>query len=96
MESIVPLTTNPFTIGREPENSLVLESSFCSRNHAAIERVVDLQGKVNYQLVDVGSSNGTFLNQQRLLANQPAVLEVGSIIKIGDDEWMFEVWRCLI
>jgi hypothetical protein len=89
--AIVPLTTNPFTFGREPENSLVLESSFCSRNHAAIERVVDLQGTARYQLVDVGSSNGTFLNQQRLLANQPAVLEVGSVIKIGDDEWTFEV-----
>jgi hypothetical protein len=89
--AIVPLTVNPFTIGREPENSLVLESSFCSRYHAAIERVVNLQGTMNYQLVDVGSSNGTFLNQQRLLANQPAVLEGGSVIKIGDDVWTFEV-----
>jgi hypothetical protein len=89
--AIVPLTMNPFTIGREPENQLVVESSFCSRYHAAIERVVDLQGTVRYQLVDVGSSNGTFLNQERLLANQPAVLRVGSVIKIGDDEWMFEI-----
>lgn len=89
--AIVPLTMNPFTIGREPENQLVLESSFCSRYHAAIERVVDLQGAVRYQLVDVGSSNGTFLNQERLLANQPAVLGTGSVVKIGDDEWRFEV-----
>jgi hypothetical protein len=87
--AIVPLTSNPFTIGRDPENSLVSESSFCSRNHAAIERVVDLQGVVRYQIIDVGSSNGTLLNNQRLLSRQPAPLEVGSIIKIGEDEWRF-------
>ncbi|WP_416671913.1 FHA domain-containing protein [Egbenema bharatensis] len=89
--AIVPLTTNPFTIGREPDNHLVSESSFCSRYHARIERSLTPDGAILYQLIDVGSSNGTFLNQQRLVSNQPAPLDGGAVIKIGDDEWMLQL-----
>jgi hypothetical protein len=88
--AIVPLTANPFTIGREPDNHLVSESSFCSRYHARIERSLTPDGAVLYQLVDVGSSNGTLLNQQRLVNNQPALLDAGAVIKIGDDEWRLQ------
>ncbi|MBD2089049.1 FHA domain-containing protein [Microcoleus sp. FACHB-1515] len=43
-----------------------------------------------FQLVDVGSSNGTFLNGERLSANQPAPLRSNNVIKIGAQEWTFE------
>ncbi|NJO41228.1 MAG: FHA domain-containing protein [Cyanobacteria bacterium CRU_2_1] len=90
MGTATPLSANPFTIGREPHNTLVLESGLCSRNHARIERVVDAQSNIRYQLIDVGSSNGTMLNNQRLAANYPYPLSSGNIIKIGNDEWVFE------
>jgi len=86
---VIPLPTGPFTIGREPSNSLVLEDPLCSRNHAQIVRQNN-EGAILYQLIDVGSSNGTFIDGQRLVAHQPRWLMSGNIIKIGNQEWSFE------
>jgi hypothetical protein len=49
-----------------------------SRIHAAIERSDDV-----LTIVDMGSSNGTFLNGQRLIADQPRVLRDGDEIRFG-------------
>jgi hypothetical protein len=46
-----------FSIGRTPENDLVIEDSSLSRRHALIEKV---DGRFN--LSDCGSSNGTLVN----------------------------------
>lgn len=86
----VPIAANPFTIGREPHNTLVLTDDLCSRNHARIERIQDAQAQ-RYQLIDVGSSNGTYLNNQRLTPHQPVLLSSGDQIKIATEEWLFEV-----
>lgn len=88
--AIAILSTMPFTVGREPSNSLVLDDSLCSRNHARIIKLTDPQGRVRYQLIDVGSSNGTFVGGQRLAPNQPFWLTPGNVIRIGTQEWMFE------
>lgn len=49
-----------------------------SRIHAAIERNED-----TLTLVDMGSSNGTHLNGQRLLPDQPRVLRDGDEVRFG-------------
>lgn len=49
-----------------------------SRTHAALELSED-----TLTLVDTGSSNGTFLNGQRLVPNQPRVLRDGDEIRLG-------------
>src|SRR5258708_5882468 len=49
-----------------------------SRMHAAIRR-----GEETLTLVDLGSANGTFLNGQRLVAEQPRVLRDGDEIRVG-------------
>jgi len=49
-----------------------------SRQHAAIEISED-----TLMLLDVGSSNGTFLNGQRLPPNQPRVLRDGDEVRLG-------------
>lgn len=87
--AIAILSTTPFTIGREPSNTLILEDSLSSRYHAQINQVTDPQG-TRYQLVDVGSSNGTFVGGQRLVPNQPVWLNPGNIIRIGSQTWTFE------
>jgi hypothetical protein len=89
--TVIILSANPFTIGREPSSNLVLEDPLCSRNHAQIRQVHEVQGQTQYQLVDVGSSNGTFVDNQRLAHNQPFRLSPGHIIKIGNQEWTFSV-----
>lgn len=88
--AIAILSTTPFTIGREPSNTLVLDDGLCSRNHARIIKLTDPQGIVRYQLIDVGSSNGTFVGGQRLAPNQPFWLASGNMIRIGSQEWAFE------
>jgi hypothetical protein len=85
---VITLTTIPFTIGREPYHHLVSDSPLCSRNHARIEKVMNAQGVV-YQVIDMGSSNGTFVNNQRLVPHQSVPLKAGSVLKIGTDEWVF-------
>lgn len=50
-----------------------------SRQHAFIKRVD--HGVL--AVIDNGSSNGTFLNGQRLVANQPRILRNGDTIRLG-------------
>jgi FHA domain/SPFH domain / Band 7 family len=85
----IALTATPFTIGRELDNTLVVADDLCSRRHARIECRSTAEGERIYQLTDVGSSNGTLLNGQRLVPNQPVRLKTDDRIKIGAVEWMF-------
>ncbi len=88
--AIVFLSVTPFTMGREPSNTLVLDDALCSRNHALIVKFTDPQGTVRHQITDLSSSNGTFVNGQRLGLNQPFWLTPGNVIRIGNQEWTFE------
>ena len=71
------------SIGRAPGNRLVLSTERISRHHAAIRQESD----GGYLLMDLGSSNGTFLNGQRL--TRPVVLRNGWIIEIGLQKMTF-------
>jgi two-component system, cell cycle response regulator len=66
----------PTRIGREPDNEIVLDDPGVSRRHARLER--RLQKVV---VMDVGSKNGTLLNDREL--TQVVELENGDRIKIG-------------
>ncbi|MBO3461383.1 FHA domain-containing protein [Aetokthonos hydrillicola Thurmond2011] len=88
--AIAILSNSPFTIGREPVNTLVLDDNLSSRHHAQILKVID-KGTTKYELIDLGSSNGTFVDGQRLVPKQPVSLNPGNIIKIGSQIWTFEV-----
>ncbi|MAS34837.1 MAG: hypothetical protein CL610_12575 [Anaerolineaceae bacterium] len=49
-----------------------------SRRHAVITR-----RETALNLIDLGTTNGTFLNGQRLVANQPRVLRDGDEVRLG-------------
>lgn len=89
--NVISIQANPFTIGREPTSNLILQDPQCSRRHAQIKQIKDNNGETRYQLVDIGSSNGTFVDEQRLTANQPFWLSSGQVIRIGHQKWSFEV-----
>ena len=59
-------------------NEVVLADTKVSRRHALIHA----QGPAEFRLVDLGSSNGTYLNGRRVV--QPTRLEDGDLITIGD------------
>lgn len=69
-------------LGREPDNDAMLPDPKVSRHHARIQR----DGE-RYVLADLDSSNGTFVNGERVTA--PARLEEGDVILIGDVELLF-------
>lgn len=69
---------NPCSIGRADSNRVVLVDRKVSRRHA----IIHCQGGQEFWLVDLGSSNGTFLNNRRLA--QPTRLRHGDRIAVGD------------
>lgn len=72
----VSMDQDKLTIGRAPGNRVTLADGQASRNHAVIERV----GAGRYQLRDLGSSNGTKLNGERVTTSP---LKAGDVILIG-------------
>ncbi|MGB5284923.1 MAG: GGDEF domain-containing protein [Polyangiales bacterium] len=70
------LADGEIRIGRGMENSVVLHSDSISRRHARIE-----VGSGGYQLVDLHSTNGTYVNDELVEICQ---LCRGDQIKIGD------------
>src|SRR3974390_2153649 len=78
-------TPYPFTIGRAPDNRLVVNELKVSSHHAQIRP--EGQG---YEIIDLGSSNGTFVNEQQLLPNLPRFLYPGDQIRIGDTRFTYE------
>lgn len=79
------LTPYPYTIGRAPENQLVVNDPKASSHHAQIH-----PGGQGYEIVDLGSSNGTFVNEQRLAPNVPRLLYTGDQVRIGDAKFVYE------
>ena len=70
------------TLGRG-DVEIVLEDPFASSQHARIER----QGGA-VVLEDLGSTNGTYLNDELLRGPQP--LHAGDRIRIGDSHFVFQ------
>jgi ABC transport system ATP-binding/permease protein len=63
------------TIGRDPGCDLTLDSPLVSRHHARLER-----SGPTHTLIDLGSTNGTFVNSQRIDQSR---LRPGDIVQIG-------------
>src|SRR5246127_1580187 len=78
----LPIQGN-FTIGRSPKNSLILDSPKISRRHA----IINAQDVGEFWVIDLGSSNGTFLNKRRVY--QPVRLCDQDQIAIGDTIFTF-------
>ena len=72
------------TIGRLKENDIQLPSSTVSGYHAQIVKDGD-----NYYLVDRGSINGSYLNDQRLVPGEKKLLSDSDMIKIQTFELYF-------
>src|SRR4051812_1768770 len=78
----VPLRGN-CSIGRSDKNSIVLDSPKTSRRHC----IINLQNVGEFWLIDLGSSNGTFLNKRRV--HQPVRLCDMDQITVGDSPFTF-------
>ena len=73
------------SIGRRPGNTIVIsQDTFVSGRHAEI--VTDNAGT---HLTDLGSTNGTVVNGQKLAPNEPQLLLEGDEIQLGQSRFTF-------
>jgi hypothetical protein len=70
-------------LGRGDQADIVLQDSFASSRHARLVPHGDVM-----VLEDLGSTNGTYLNDEPLRGPQP--LHPGDRIRIGDSDFIFE------
>lgn len=71
------LEGDQLNIGRDSTNDVAINDAEISRRHARLT----LQGG-KYVLEDLGSTNGTFVNGQRLAG--PRVLKAGEVVSFGE------------
>jgi len=76
-----PLLKDSICIGRTPENDIELKDSLISRRHTSIVK----KGN-QFVVYDLGSSNGTFVNRERV---EMKTLQNGDVVRLGDSELTF-------
>lgn len=67
------------SFGRDQQNSFIVEDALASRQHAALT----CSDKGAMTLTDLGSRNGTFLNNQAVPAHKPTSMIGGDSFRIG-------------
>jgi len=70
------------TLGRAPDNDIILEDPKVSRHHAVIAFTEE-----RYSITDLDSANGTFVNGIRIHESHP--LKAEDVISLGDTELTF-------
>jgi len=73
------------TAGRHPDSVIFLDDITVSRRHAEVRHVDD-----RYEVADVGSLNGTYLNRERV---ETATLRDGDELQIGTFKLLFLAGR---
>jgi hypothetical protein len=81
----IPLSPGMYTIGRRPSNHIVIPDPYVSGNHAILLVEPDL---VNIE--DVGSTNGTFVDDTKLIPHVAAPLPFGLKVQIGQGTYHLE------
>jgi hypothetical protein len=82
-EFIYPLKVGVTTVGRAPENDIIVEDAFVSRRQCAIL----MHHNARCEIHDTASKNGTYLNGARVAA--PSALKTGDRITVNDRHFTF-------
>ena len=69
------------SFGRDPDNNVEIDSKLASRHHCIIQKIRD-----EFFLKDENSTNGTFLNGNRIPPDKYVKLNSGDTVKIGSEE----------
>lgn len=76
----IPIIKQQLMIGRDPNHDVTLDAEKVSRNHARIERKAD----GGYTITDLGSTNGTYLDEAKLLSNVTEDWLADQVVAIGE------------
>jgi hypothetical protein len=82
-EFIYPLRPGLNTVGRAPDNDVVVPDAYVSRRHCAIL----VHTGDGYELHDIASKNGTWINGKRLAG--PTPLHSGDEIRMCERQFIF-------
>ncbi len=75
-------------VGRSKDNEVALpEDTEVSRHHAELLPT----GNGDCQVTDLGSTNGTFINNEQIVAQRPFALQVGDRVRIGGTTFTLEL-----
>jgi len=77
---------NVMTIGRQAGAYLLIDHDSISRRHAEIS-----YANMHYVVRDVGSSNGTFVNEMRLEEGKASILKPNDQVRFGKAKYVFRV-----
>jgi type II secretory ATPase GspE/PulE/Tfp pilus assembly ATPase PilB-like protein len=81
---VLVLGDEKITIGRGAENSIPLLDDQASRKHTMVEP----DGKGGYKVRDLGSRNGTKLNEIRV---EESPVKSGDVLRVGQHEFLFQM-----
>jgi NADPH-dependent 2,4-dienoyl-CoA reductase/sulfur reductase-like enzyme/pSer/pThr/pTyr-binding forkhead associated (FHA) protein len=84
--SILLSQTKVMTVGRQAGSYLLIDHESVSRRHAEISYANE-----QYVLRDLGSSNGTYVNEVRLEANKTHILKPDDKVRFGKMKFTFQV-----
>lgn len=81
------LSTDPLTIGRHPDNRVQIDDGAVSSHHAQVLVVPnpDFPGYQEIALEDLGSTNGTRVNGDKIKGR--VLLKHGDLVRIGWNEF---------
>lgn len=82
----IKIDSRGLTIGRGKHNDIVAPDHYCSLDHAEFKHSRGVTS-----LEDVGSTNGTWVNGERI--NSLVQLVAGDFIKIGSITFLYSRWR---
>jgi len=84
----LPIDKQQMRIGRDTSNDISIDDDLVSKEHAILEVVMSTteEGKVEYYLQDLKSTNHTFVNDELVTLHK---LQNGDIIRIGMNNFKF-------
>ena len=84
----LPIDKQQIRIGRDTTNDISIDDDLVSKEHAILEVVMSTteEGKVEYYLQDLKSTNHTFVNDELVTLHK---LQNGDIIRIGMNNFKF-------
>lgn len=74
---VYPIMRSEITIGRDPAADVLINDAEISRRHAVVKMIPE-----GYTIEDLGSTNGTIINNQRIVG--PHLLRSGEMIYLGE------------
>lgn len=80
------LTENGLKFGRTSDNQVIIDDLAVSSEHAEITTLKEDSGDIQYVLKDLQSTNGTFINEQKI---DQQLLRHKDIIRVGWNSFTF-------